>query len=198
MAALLKIFDFVPGWVYAVVIAALLATVGAKQLALSDARLQVAQTQEALANVKAEHQKLIADAATRTAQAEQVAREKEFTLQTKITALEKKRNEDIAATSRSYERIIAGLRDRPSRQTAPDPAKPGQTRASAGDSKGCSGAELYREDGAFLVGEAARADRLRFALIACYAAWDEAQGILNSTAPPTEHDRTLPATSSGP
>jgi hypothetical protein len=41
---------------------------------------------------------------------------------------------------------------------------------------GSTGAELSRPDAIFLGGEAARADELRTALSACYAAYDSAIG----------------------
>jgi len=63
------------------------------------------------------------------------------------------------------------LRDRPER---PDPGASG-VPALAGDrgagsgNSGCLGTELYRSDGEFLTGLAARADKLRIALRACRA-----------------------------
>ena len=44
---------------------------------------------------------------------------------------------------------------------------------------GCTGQQLYREDAAFLIGEAYRADRLQLALNQCKAAYDEVRQQIN-------------------
>lgn len=61
------------------------------------------------------------------------------------------------------------LRQRPERPAAGLPA-PGTT------GQGATGAELFRQDGEFLNGEAARADKLRTALAQCYKQYDSATG----------------------
>lgn len=68
-----------------------------------------------------------------------------------------------AATQRSLDIALDSLHDRPSR--LPDTART--------DCKGTTGRELSAEDGQFLAREAARADRHRTALEACYAYADK-------------------------
>ena len=69
----------------------------------------------------------------------------------------------------------ASLQDRPNRQ----PARTGPAAANAPDCKGATGAELSRQDGEFLAGEAARANTIRAALSQCYAQYDSARALVN-------------------
>lgn len=67
-------------------------------------------------------------------------------------ALMDKKNEDLSHITRERDKLIRMLRDRPQR----DPAI--SVPPSSGTA--CTGAELYRQDGEFLAGEAARADKI--------------------------------------
>lgn len=67
----------------------------------------------------------------------------------------------ILAISHQRDAALAGLRNRPERSAVPAAGK----TAAAGE--GCTGAYLFRDDAAFLVGEASRADELRAALERC-------------------------------
>jgi hypothetical protein len=75
---------------------------------------------------------------------------------------------------------IAGQRDDAVKrlQSRPDrkPAGAGGMPAPAPTCAGSTGAELSRQDGGFLIGEAARADELRAALKACYGTYDAMAG----------------------
>lgn len=70
--------------------------------------------------------------------------------------------------------LAADLRD----QLRTRPARPAQSSAVPNSAspeplaEGCTGAELYRPDAEFLVGEAARADQLRESLKECRAAYE--------------------------
>jgi hypothetical protein len=100
---------------------------------------------------------------------ERVAREKEQELQ--------KEHNNVANQLRAEnERIVSRLddaleqlRSRPSR--LPEPARTACT--------GSSGAELSREDAGFLAREAARADKLRAELDACYKREDANYAAMN-------------------
>lgn len=63
--------------------------------------------------------------------------------------------------------LANSLRDRQTRPSGAVPSAP-----SAGSSA-CTGKELYREDGEFLVGVAREADELRVALKQCYAQYSQ-------------------------
>ena len=77
--------------------------------------------------------------------------------------IEKDKNAQIKAINDQLADALMQLRSRPSRAEA----------ASNGQSiSGRTGLSLYAEDSAFLIGEAARADKLRVELKACYAQYD--------------------------
>lgn len=76
------------------------------------------------------------------------------------------------ANDQTNARVLAmldGLRNRPARSEVPG-SSPADGQAGPG-----TGAALYREDGRFLAGEAARAETLRNELRRCYAAIDAGQ-----------------------
>lgn len=181
-----KAFNVIPGWVYAIIIVLMGIALVNRQLAVEHARTSEAQAQASEQKIRADHQELIAKAATATVKASEEAREKEFKLITKITSLEKKRNEDVATITASYNRVVGELRSRPARPAPADPAKPSEGPKIATACQGASGADLYREDGVFLIGEAARADVLRSALETCYIAWDSAEALINKASPPND------------
>lgn len=76
---------------------------------------------------------------------------------------------DIAARNTA---LANSLRDRQSRPT-PNPS-PVSSTTGVGQSA-CTGKQLYREDGEFLVGVAREADELLVALKQCYAQYDAAR-----------------------
>lgn len=91
--------------------------------------------------------------------AEQKARETEKTWQGAADAIVKNLGAKQAATQRSLDTALNGLRDRAERPVSND---------SRANCKGASGAELSRPDAVFLTRLAARGDRLQAALDACY------------------------------
>lgn len=103
------------------------------------------------------------------------------TIESLTRTLQAKENEK-ARIALERDVAVAGLRDRPTRGTpATSTAGP-----SAPACKGATGAELSREDGEFLVGEAARADATRAALNQCYAQYDTVRDNFNRPVPPAE------------
>ena len=76
--------------------------------------------------------------------------------------IEKEKNDQINAINSRLANALVKLRNRPSRP-----------KSEATNASTCgTGATLYAEDGSFLIGEAARADKLRSALQACYEQYD--------------------------
>lgn len=75
-----------------------------------------------------------------------------------------------AATDRKHTELLLSLQHRPSRDDAPSPGMP---PASANLGQGATGAQLYREDTAFLLGEATLAQRQQSALRECYRKLDD-------------------------
>ena len=81
--------------------------------------------------------------------------------------IEKDKNDQINAISSRLANALVSLRNRPSRPQVETP-----NAAACG-----TGATLYAEDGAFLIGEAARSDTLRSALQACYDQYDSLEKV---------------------
>ena len=91
-------------------------------------------------------------------------------LQAQVEQITRSHRNEVNRIRREHSALVDSLRDRPDRP-ADSGAVPGATSAGAEPATGCTGAELYRPDGEFLAGEAARADQLRLALAACIAAY---------------------------
>lgn len=97
-------------------------------------------------------------------------REKEALLQASMDKLRTEKNRETAKLQRTVAALTDSLRDRPERPAS-------GASATVGDgASGCTGAELYKPDGTFLVGESARADQIRLALITCQDAYQAASG----------------------
>lgn len=102
--------------------------------------------------------------AQNVATAYQQVRKIETELTQKIEKLERKKNGEIANVNARLRVALSELSERTSRST---------TSTNPTDCKGTTGTELSREDAEFLTREAARADRLRSALGACYVQYEE-------------------------
>lgn len=115
-------------------------------------------------------------------------REAEQTLQAKA---DKQRTEDAQAIADLSTRVAAldeRLRKRPAR---PEPAAVGAQDADAGTDLR-TGAGLYREDGMFLVGEAAAARRIVVQRDTCYRLYGEAQAALEALGQPVKGQQPAP------
>lgn len=96
------------------------------------------------------------------------ARTKEQTLTAQVGKVQQEKTNEIDRINSRHALELDGLRRRADRR----PATSGQGAAAAPACEGSTGAELSRPDAEFLIGEAARADRQRTALGACYQAYD--------------------------
>jgi sRNA-binding protein len=97
-------------------------------------------------------------------------RTKEAELQANMDKLRTEKNRETAKLQRTVAALTDSLRDRPER-----PAVPAST--SAGDAgRGCTGAELYREDAELVVAESERAEIIRITLKKCQDAYRKASG----------------------
>jgi hypothetical protein len=110
--------------------------------------------------------------AQNVAEVYELVRQREEELTDKIDKIEKRKNGEIANVNARLRVALNELSERTSRNT---------TSQNPTDCKGTTGTELSREDAAFLAREAARADRLRAALGACYIQYDEARSFPNKT-----------------
>jgi len=97
-----------------------------------------------------------------------LAREKEQALQQGANNLREEKDRELKKIADTNRILLGSLRNRPER-----PAEGSAVSSTAGvGQSGCTGKELYREDGAILVGIAREADELRIALKQCYAQYE--------------------------
>jgi len=101
------------------------------------------------------------------AQAQEAARAKEQNLQIQADRLREEKDNEIRNLNARATALTNSLRDRPSRTTTVASTVSSSTGLSC-PTLTCTGAELSREDGEFLAGEAARADEARTLLKQCY------------------------------
>ena len=116
-------------------------------------------------------------AITAQAHAEELmkARQREQALQGLAKKLRQEKVDEAKRLAAQHQRDLDGLRDRPNRDSAgelPDPST-----AGAGPAPGCTGAQLFREDSAVLVGIARDADQLRLALRQCQAQYNQVSEV---------------------
>jgi len=164
-----KLFDIVPGWLYALVVAGLIASnliagarLSAERNAHQSFRLEHAQAEQ------------LRSETARQAEADNRAREQAHAAS--LQAATQKAAHEKTRLAADLQRALDSLRNRPER-----PASGGDVPTGAADPVACTGAGLYRPDAEFLVREAARADSIRLQLAACQAAFDAAVDL---TAPP--------------
>lgn len=113
--------------------------------------------QTKIANLEKEYAQNVAAAYEQT-------RKIEAALTQKIEKIERKKNGEIANVNARLRVALNELSERTSRIT---------TSTNPTDCEGTTGRELSREDAEFLTREAARAERLRQALGACYVQYEE-------------------------
>ena len=93
-------------------------------------------------------------------------------LQMGADKLRQEKDREIRDITARNTALANSLRDRQSRPTTPAGAV---SNSSGAGQSACTGKQLYREDGEFLVGVAREADELRAALKQCYAQYDAAR-----------------------
>jgi hypothetical protein len=155
----MKIFDLIPGWIYALAVALLVGAVAVYEVRLSAAKLE-------LANYRSEVEKA-------ARQAEQEAREKEQQLQAGADQIRKDKEREIREITARNTALVNSLRNRPERP------KGGQVSDPARACSGASGAELARGDGEFLAGYGSDAARLAAALDSCIKQYESARKALS-------------------
>jgi hypothetical protein len=101
------------------------------------------------------------------AKAQEEARKKEQELQASADQLRREKDEEIRNINARATALSNSLQHRKSRSEADSLSSSSGTRQTS-----CSGKELYREDGQFLVRIAGEADELRTALKQCYTQYE--------------------------
>ena len=102
------------------------------------------------------------------AKGQEEARKREQEMQEAADKLRKEKDRETRELAARNTALVNSLRDRQARPTETNPVS---SAASARPSN-CTGKELYREDGEFLVRIAAEADELRVALKQCYKQYE--------------------------
>lgn len=105
------------------------------------------------------------------AKGQEEARQREQALQSNADKLRKEKDAEIKNINARAAALANSLRDRQARPTDVNTVSSTTGTRSAS----CSGKELYREDGEFLVRLAAEADGLKAALDQCYRQYDAAR-----------------------
>jgi hypothetical protein len=131
-------------------------------------------TSNRLDRLKTETAQAAATRAEQARAAEAAHRQRERTAAETLAAAQQKAEHEKNDLQRRVSALANSLRNRPER-----PATGGDVPTGAADGVACTGAQLYRADGAFLVRESARADQLRIDLAACQAAYDAAVRLTN-------------------
>jgi hypothetical protein len=124
--------------------------------------------QSRIDKMKADHAEQLRQREVQRGIDERAARQREQVLTARAGQIEQEKTNEIDRIRTAYSVQLAGLQNRPDRK----PANPGRVPGTSTSCSGSTGAELSRPDAVFLGGEAARADELRAALSACYAAYD--------------------------
>lgn len=167
MTAIAALLNLIPGWVWAIIVASLVALGVTQELRIGAYRIQVAHEQQS----HAQTQRQYAEAA---AKGEADARKKEKELQDAIDRQRGAKDAEInrlRADVRALRERLSHLPDRPA-------GDPGAATAGFGQAPvNCPGPILYRDTAEALADEAERADLIRINLQACYAAWEKAREL---------------------
>ncbi len=94
-------------------------------------------------------------------------REKEQAMQGNADKLRQEKDRELKKVADTNKLLLDSLRHRPER-----PSGSGVSETASAGQSGCSGKDLYKQDGEFLIGIAREADELRIALKQCYAQYE--------------------------
>jgi hypothetical protein len=122
------------------------------------------------AEVQAEWAKEKAEQYAEYAKGQEAARAREQEMQQAADKLRREKDAQIREINARATALTNSLRDRQAR-----PTETSTVSSAAGNRSACSGRELYKEDGEFLVRIATEADELRAALKQCYAQYNAAR-----------------------
>lgn len=118
--------------------------------------------------INAQHTEELRQREVKRGDDERAARARESTLALRAGQIEQEKINEVDRIRALLAAADVRLQNRPDRKPAGAGGMPAPTPAC----QGSTGAELSKQDGQFLTGEAARGDELRAALSACYGAYD--------------------------
>lgn len=156
----------IPAWMYLVAIGLLIAFGGAQTVRIAGLKTEISEE-------KRKHSDAVTEQSEQRAKDEKAARARENELRADADKLAKEKQDEIDRVNTRLSDALERLRQREARPAAVSSG----ASTPAASCKGATGAELFREDGQFLVREAARADRLIAALLQCYQQYDAAAGV---------------------
>lgn len=99
-------------------------------------------------------------------------REKEQVMQGNADKLREDKNRELREANARNTALLNSLQHRPNRTEGS-----GVSTTASNGKDGCTGKELYREDGSVLIGIAREADELRASLKQCYAQYEAARQV---------------------
>lgn len=129
---------------------------------------KVADRDAQIAKMNLDHREELRVREVKRGDDEREARAKERELTARAGQIEQEKINEVAKINARLADALGRLQSRPDRQPAAASGVPQAATAC----QGSTGAELSRQDGGFLNGEAARANEIRAALGACYQAYD--------------------------
>lgn len=192
MKAMLKVvgavLDGVPGWLWALAVAALMATnvvslgqIGVLEVRLAQAKTEVAEQRVKTGEVKAEFDQYKLDQADQRIRDEVEARQRERDLQAQADKLRSQKDAEINRLRADVRDLRYGLHTLPSRPALSGAG--GAGAAASGDPAAgqCGAAVLYREDGELLVDEAGRAEEIRIEYLNLFDLYQRSREALSST-----------------
>jgi hypothetical protein len=115
--------------------------------------------------------------AAQYAAAQEAAREKEQRMQAAADQLREDKDAQIRTITNRLNSVVAQLRSRPERPSVSSITPDARIGLVA---TGCSGAELYREDGEFLIREAARAEVIKEGYKQCTKQYESVRKYLRT------------------
>lgn len=163
----------VPGWLWALIVAGALAHGQVLTWQRDSARNDLAELRADVETQEAMRGEIARVAATARAAAQ-------TTYRAAMARITQESAHEIADLERRVAELAGELRQRPERPAAGGAGLP----TGGAGALACTGASLYRADAAFLVGEAARGDRLRIRLAECQRRYDAAVTLTTPAGAP--------------
>jgi len=175
----MKILELVPRWVLAALVAVMVVIGFVQTLTISDLRVSLADNKVVSEALRADIEKLQADAAKQRAIDEAAARKRERELVQFYDQQEKAKDEQIDRLRADVRNLRSGLQHLPARPSATgqDVGARDQAAAAQATAQQCDKPVLYREDGSLLVDEAERAETIRLELLRVYELYDKAREV---------------------
>lgn len=176
MKAITALLDIVPGWMYAIGIAALLALGAGQAMHVSSLKGQVAKAKQATAQVKTEFAEFRAAAEKQRAEDEAAERKREQDLQAQADQLRSTKNAEINRLRADVRDLRYGLQHLPVRLSAGTPSG-GASAAAESRAPGqvCDGGFIHRETASDLVAESERAETIRIHYLELIDLYERAQ-----------------------